>query len=61
MTFEIYQDKKGEWRWRLKAANYQIIADSGEGYKQKEMLLKTLNVLVAKIAKGDFLIVYKKG
>lgn len=23
---------KGEWRWRLKAANGRILADSGEGY-----------------------------
>lgn len=30
--FEIYQDKKGEYRFRLKAANGQIIA-TGEGYK----------------------------
>ncbi|MBR5746562.1 MAG: YegP family protein [Clostridia bacterium] len=30
--FEIYTDKKGEFRFRLKAANGQIIAVS-EGYK----------------------------
>lgn len=30
--FEIYQDKKGEFRFRLKARNGQIIATS-EGYK----------------------------
>lgn len=33
--FEIYQDKKGEFRFRLKAANGQVIA-VGEGYKTKE-------------------------
>lgn len=32
MRFEIYKDELGEWRWRLKAANHQIIAVSGEGY-----------------------------
>ncbi|PKL35832.1 MAG: DUF1508 domain-containing protein [Spirochaetae bacterium HGW-Spirochaetae-1] len=32
--FEIYQDKKGEYRFRLKAGNGEIIA-TGEGYKQK--------------------------
>ncbi len=31
--FEIYQDKKKEYRFRLKAANGQIIA-TGEGYKE---------------------------
>ncbi len=30
--FEIYQDKKGEFRWRLKAGNGEIILVS-EGYK----------------------------
>ena len=30
--YYYYKDAKGEWRWRLKAANGRIIADSGEGY-----------------------------
>ncbi|MEM6313330.1 MAG: YegP family protein [Planctomycetota bacterium] len=33
--FEVYQDKKGEFRWRLKASNGQNIANGGEGYKAK--------------------------
>jgi len=32
MTFVIYMDQKGEWRWRLWAANRRVVADSGEGY-----------------------------
>ncbi len=32
--FEVYQDKAGEYRFRLKAANGQVIATS-EGYKAK--------------------------
>jgi uncharacterized protein YegP (UPF0339 family) len=32
--FEIYQDKKGEFRWRLRADNNQVIA-TGEGYTSK--------------------------
>ena len=32
--FEVYQDKAGEFRFRLKATNGQIIA-VGEGYKAK--------------------------
>ena len=35
MKFQIYQDKKEEWRWRLIADNSNIIADSAEGYKNK--------------------------
>ncbi|ELZ44207.1 hypothetical protein C464_15280 [Halorubrum coriense DSM 10284] len=31
-TFEVYEDRGGEWRWRLVHDNGNIIADSGEGY-----------------------------
>lgn len=30
--FEIYKDAAGEWRWRLRAVNGRIVADSAEGY-----------------------------
>ena len=33
--FEVYKDKKGEFRFRLKAANGQVIA-TGEGYSSKD-------------------------
>ena len=36
--FEVYVDKGGEYRFRLKAANGQIIA-TGEGYKAKKSCL----------------------
>jgi uncharacterized protein YegP (UPF0339 family) len=32
--FEIYKDRKGEFRWKLLADNNQVIA-VGEGYKSK--------------------------
>jgi uncharacterized protein YegP (UPF0339 family) len=35
LTFEIYEDAKKEFRWRLKASNGQVIATSGQGYKAK--------------------------
>jgi uncharacterized protein len=36
MTFELYRDKNLKWRWRLVAKNGKIIADSGEGYHNKQ-------------------------
>jgi len=30
--FEVYEDNRGDHRWRLRHANGEIIADSGEGY-----------------------------
>lgn len=32
MKFELYEDKTGQWRWRLVAKNGKTVADSGEGY-----------------------------
>ena len=34
-TFEVYKDKAGEYRWRLRSTNKQLLASSGEGYKEK--------------------------
>lgn len=36
--FELYKDKAGEFRFRLKASNGEIIL-TGEGYKSKDGLL----------------------
>ncbi|CAN5747906.1 YegP family protein [soil metagenome] len=33
--FEVYRDANGEFRWRLKASNGQVIATGGEGYTTK--------------------------
>jgi uncharacterized protein YegP (UPF0339 family) len=37
--FELYKDKKGEYRWKLVAPNGQTIA-VGEGYTTKESAKK---------------------
>jgi len=34
-TFEVYQDKRDEYRWRRKAPNGQIVGAASEGYKKK--------------------------
>lgn len=44
--FQIYQDEKKEYRWRLIAPNGRIIADSGEGYKRREKALAGIQSLV---------------
>lgn len=35
MKFELFKDSSGEWRWRLKASNGKIVADSAESYVNK--------------------------
>lgn len=39
MTYVYYKDHNDEWRWRLKASNGRIIADSGEGYSTERACL----------------------
>jgi uncharacterized protein YegP (UPF0339 family) len=34
---EKYQDENGEWRWRLRAINGEIVA-SGEGYEDESSM-----------------------
>lgn len=33
--FELYRSSNGEYRWRLRATNGQVIATGGEGYSSK--------------------------
>lgn len=40
--FEVYQDKSGEYRFRLKARNGEIILAS-EGYKEKKSCLSGID------------------
>jgi hypothetical protein len=35
-TFELFEDSRGRWRWRLVHNNGNIVADSGEGYASKQ-------------------------
>ncbi|WP_435183030.1 HVO_2922 family protein [Halobellus sp. EA9] len=34
--FELFEDRSGQYRWRLVHSNGNIIADSGEGYATKQ-------------------------
>lgn len=43
--FEVYKDKAGEYRWRLQAANNEVIADSNEGYKSKSSCINGIDAV----------------
>ncbi len=51
--FEVYKDKKGEWRWRLVASNGNNIASSGEGYERKQGCLDAIESVRKNAAEGD--------
>ncbi len=42
---EFYQDKSGEWRWRIESNNGEIVASSSEGFDSKQGAVKNLAVL----------------
>ena len=50
--FEIYLDKAGEYRYRLKATNGQIIA-VGESYKAKPSVLNGVESVSKNAAEGN--------
>jgi uncharacterized protein YegP (UPF0339 family) len=54
--FEFYKDSRApkELRWRLKAKNNKILADSGEGYGTKQNLKKALGVMLNAITNKEF-------
>ena len=41
--FELYEDKSGEYRFRLKAGNGEVIATSSESYKTKASALNGID------------------
>ena len=50
--FEIYQDKAGGFRFRLKASNGQVVAAS-EDFKAKEDCLKVINLIAKEAPKAS--------
>lgn len=42
MQFELYKDRKGEHRWRLRHANGNILATASEGYSSKASAMKCI-------------------
>lgn len=56
LKFQIYCDKKGEYRWRLLSSNGKILADSGEGYKRAGAMKGSLNAFITAIQEGRFVV-----
>ena len=53
MKFEVYEDGKKEFRWRLKAGNGQTIAAASEGYKAKADAEKAVESIKEKASKAE--------
>jgi len=47
MYFEIYKDRANRWRWRLRARNKNILADSGQSYSGgRSVIVKKITKMV---------------
>ena len=51
--YELYQDKRGEYRWRLRHQNGNIIADSAEGYSSKAGALNGIESVKKNVGEAD--------
>ncbi len=45
MAYYIYKDAQGFWRWYLQSANGKKIANSGEGYTNKQDCEHAINLV----------------
>ena len=45
--YEIYKDTANLYRWRYRASNGKIIADSGESYHNKSDCQNGINIMTA--------------
>lgn len=50
--FEIYTDAKGEYRFRLKAGNGEIVA-TGESYKSKSSVINGVDAVKRAAAEAE--------
>ena len=52
-TFEIFEDRSGQWRWHLVHDNGNIIADGGEGYTSRQNCKKGIESVKRNAAEAD--------
>lgn len=52
LTIRIYEDKAGEYRWRMVAPNGRIVADSAEGYTTHSGAKRAIKRVLALLKQG---------
>ena len=50
--FELYRDAGGLWRWRLRARNGRIVADSAEGYASRRNARRAIGTTVDAVSEA---------
>ncbi len=49
MKLEIYEDDQGYWRWRFRAKNSKIVAESGEGFAKKANAIRAVKAFAERL------------
>jgi uncharacterized protein len=44
-SFELYKDKAGHFRWRLRAKNGESVAEGGEGFTERRTAMNAIKKL----------------
>jgi uncharacterized protein YegP (UPF0339 family) len=44
-SYWMYKDNRGEWRWKYDASNYETIAVSSEGYKNRRDCDRSITIM----------------
>lgn len=44
-SFELYKDKAGHFRWRLRAKNGESVAEGGEGFAERRTAMNAIKKL----------------
>ena len=52
MTFIVYPDSAGEYRWQLRASNGEPMGDSGEGYVSERDCMDAIETILNEAAAG---------
>lgn len=50
LTATVAKDKRGEWRWTIQSRNGRIVGASSEGYKNRGMCLRNLELVTQRNA-----------
>ena len=53
LTFNVFKDPSGQWRWHLIASNGKVIAESGEGYRLKRDCLAAIEAGFARMEAAE--------
>lgn len=43
---DLYRDTEGKWRWRYVSGTGRVLADSGQGYRNKADAVRGLEIVV---------------